>query len=215
MTRKIFVDRCYYHVFNKSIANFRIFNSEENYKRFLLILNYYNDQNPKQSLSSYLLLKENQKEKIDLLETRINKIVKIISYCIMPDHYHLLIKVLKNGLIYKYLNMIALSYTRYFNIKFKRKGPLWQSSYKVLIIKNNEQLLHISRYIHLNPTTALLVRKPENWKWSSYREFIQNEKILIRMREISIPTLKLYKKFVENNKEYQAKLKLIKKLLLD
>jgi putative transposase len=94
----------------------------------------------------------------------------------MPDHYHLLLKILKNKYLSKYISDVENSFTRYFNIRFKRKGPLWQTSFKAVRIKNDQQLLHVSRYIHLNPITANLVNRSEDWKFSSYQDFINDKK---------------------------------------
>jgi len=134
----------------------------------------------------------------------------------MPDHYHLLIKILIDRKFSKYISDVENSFSRYFNIRFKRKGPLWQSRFKAVRIKTNEQLLHVSRYIHLNPTTANLVKKPEDWIYSSYKKIISDPKYLREiLTEISIKESASYKKFVENNIDYQRKLAIIKKLLLD
>jgi len=136
-------------------------------------------------------------------------LIKILSYCVMPDHYHLLIKFYSYGLS-KYISDVENSYTRYFNIKYKRKGPLWQTRYKHVKIINNEQLLHVSRYIHLNPVTNKLVDKPEDWVFSSYKHFITNNNIN-DVTEISIKSSKKYKRFVEDQIDYQRRLKLIKR----
>jgi len=134
----------------------------------------------------------------------------------MPDHYHLLIKILRYNCLSKYISDIENSFTRYFNLKFSRKGPLWQSTFKAVRIKTNYQLLHTSRYIHLNPTTSNLVIKPEDWQFSSYHKFIKNEKVLQNVvTEISIDKPLLYKKFVEDQIDYQRKLRLIKKMILE
>ncbi|MBI2052028.1 transposase [Candidatus Roizmanbacteria bacterium] len=204
-----------YHIFNKSIANYRIFSDERNCRRFMLILSYYNDINVERRLSDFLKCNKGYNYKPPpLFQSKRNQIVKFIAYCIMPDHYHLEVKLLKEKHIYRYLNNIGNSYTKYFNTRFNRKGPLWQSPYKSVRIKSSEQLLHVSRYIHLNPTTAGLVNNPEEWEFSSYREYINNPRILNEiMHEILIRDTKAYRRFVENNKDYQRKLKLIQKLL--
>lgn len=203
-----------YHICNKSIANFGIFQSEFNAQRFLETVDCYNKIHVWTSFSQ--ALKNNNYEYSNIIFPKEDPIIKFLSYCIMPDHYHLLIKVLINYSIAKYLNDIENSYTRYFNIKFHRKGPLWQSNYKVVPITSNEQLLHVSRYIHLNPTTAKLVEKPEDWLFSSYKDIISNKELLqVHLSEISIRSRNHYQKFVENNRDYQIKLKQIKRLLLD
>ena len=142
--------------------------------------------------------------------------VKFLSYNIMPDHYHLVTKIVNDDYLSKYLGIVENSYCRYFNIKFRRNGPLFQSRFKAVRIRTNEQLLHVTRYVHLNPTTAGLVDKPEDWPDSSYPDIITDEKYLRKyLTEISIKTPTTYKKFVENNLDYQKKLKQIKKLLLE
>lgn len=215
MYRKKFYKDEIYHVFNKSIANYQIFRNRENKLYFLSILDYYNDLNSKVSLSKYILLNGDYKYR-NVLLPRIENIVKFISFNIMPDHFHFVLKVINVKLIYHYLNNIGNSYTRYFNTKYERKGPLWQSPYKMVRVKSNEQLLHLTRYVHLNATTSNLVKNPEDWEFSSYRDFIYNEKILREiMTEVSIKNCVNYKKFVENNKDYQRKLKIIKKLILE
>lgn len=202
-----------YHVFNKSIANFGIFSKSENSLRFINTLGYYNDSKTKVSLSTYL---RNNSLNTDLLIPEDNLIAKIISYCIMPDHYHLLVKVIIADKFSKYINNTENSYSRYFNIKNNRKGPLWQSRFKSVIIENNEQLLHVSRYIHLNPTTNYLVNNPADWNLSSYKKIISNKKYLKEyIKEISITSCSAYKKFVENNKGYQRKIKFFKKSMID
>ncbi|PIQ72096.1 hypothetical protein COY13_03345 [Candidatus Roizmanbacteria bacterium CG_4_10_14_0_2_um_filter_36_35] len=204
----------FFHIFNKSIANYTIFKDLDNCIRFFQNLGYYNQQTILERISTFL--EKNKDYRPDVLLPDDRHQVKIISYCIMPDHYHLLVKILKESCISQYISNVENSYSHFFNIKFKRKGPLWQSRFKAVRIKNNEQLLHVSRYIHLNPTTANLANKPEEWIFSSYREIINNPKILKeKITEISISNNLLYKRFVENNIDYQRKLKLIKKLVLE
>lgn len=205
----------FYHIFNKSIANYKIFRGKANFYRFIQILDYYNDINPKIGLSQYLKSQRNTPE-VDLLQPKENSVLKLTTFCLMPDHYHLQLKVLNDRFIYKFLNLIGMAYTRYFNTKFRRKGPLWQSSYKAVRVISSEQMLHLSRYIHLNPTSGGLVENPEDWEFSSYRNYINNPKILNEIiTEVSIKDPRIYKKFVENNKDYQKKLKLIKKALIE
>lgn len=212
--REKFVVGEIYHVFNKSIANYGIFKDLSNSQRFIETLDFYNNVLIINSFSKFLR-SGNYRYK-NLLYLKQTSIIKFITYCLMSDHYHLLIKILKDNFLSKYINDIENSFTRYFNIKFNRKGPLWQSAFKAVRITSNEQLLHVSRYIHLNPTTARLVDHPEDWQFSSYRDFIGNENILKEnIKEISIRNVLSYKKFIENNKDYQRKLRIIKKLTLE
>ncbi len=145
------------------------------------------------------------------------KIVDIIAYCIMPTHIHLIFKQLEDNGISRSVNNILNSYTRYFNTKHKRKGPLWESRFKSKLVENEEQLLHLSRYIHLNPVTAFLVDKPELWRYSSYREYLGIEETP-RYCHFNSHINVLpgnYKKFTEDRISYQRELTRIKDLFIE
>lgn len=202
----------FFHIFNKSIANYGIFSVHNNILRFLKTLHYYNSSNYKIHFSDFL--KKNIHYSPDLFLEDHDANVRYIAYCIMPDHYHLLIRINNNLTPFsKYISDVENSYTRYFNIKYKRKGPLWQSRYKYKKINTDEQLLHVSRYIHLNPVTNRLIEKPEDWLYSSYRQYISNHGLLNKIKEVSIQSPEKYRTFVESNIDYQRKLKQIKKLM--
>jgi len=204
----------FWHLCNKSIANYGIYNDAENSQRFIETLDYYNNTDNKVKLS---LAKRNKIYTYgNLLFPKNNSKTKILTYNIMPDHYHLVIKILKDDLLSKYISDVENSYTHFLNKKFGRKGPLWQSRFRAVLIKTNEQLLHVIRYVILNPTTSNLVEKPEDWHFSSYKDIISNPIFLKEyLSEISISNPITFKKFVENNIDYQKKLKLIKKLTLE
>ena len=116
------------------------------------------------------------------------------------------------------MNNILNSYSRYFNLKHRRKGPLWEGRFKRILVRNDEQLLHLTRYIHLNPTTSYLVNRPEEWNWSSFKEYIRdasaNDGICGYSNVLDINPSS-YKKFVEDRISYQRELAKIKDLLLD
>lgn len=211
---KSFTEGEIYHICNKSIANFGIFKDPDNCRRFIQTLDYYNGRNYDKNLS--IFLRKHPDYNPQLLDFDKNCYFKFLSYCIMPDHYHLVVKILKSGVLTKYINDIENSYSRYFNIKFNRKGPLWQDAFVAVRIKTNEQLLHVIRYVNINPVTSDLVKKPENWEFSSYRGLISNPKYLREIiREISISDPVKFKKFCEDNIDYQKRLRFIKKLLHD
>ncbi|MBI5194784.1 MAG: transposase [Nitrospirae bacterium] len=97
------------------------------------------------------------------------------GYVLMENHYHLLIETPK-GNITKTMHWLNATYTGFFNQKYKRAGHLFQGRYKGLLIEKERYLVAVSRYIHLNPVRALMVRKPEGYRWSSYTEYIGKEK---------------------------------------
>lgn len=212
MNQRIFPEGEYFHIFNKSISNYQIFRKDFLKDRMLMCLNYYNRPIIPYCLSSYL---RHHQVPLDILELKEKALVKFVAYCIMPDHYHLLIKILINNSLSKYINDFENSYSRFFNIVNDRKGPLWQNPYKYVRITTNEQLLHVIRYIHLNPTSSSLVQKPEDWLYSSYKQYITSSNLLINSNDISISNLSSFKIFHENQIDYQKQLKLNRKLYLE
>ena len=211
-TSRIFAEGDFFHVFNKSIAGFQIFKDSFNIKRFINTLEYYN-QNPTPKLNLSRFLRANKDHTFSgILHDQNTIYIKALAYCIMPDHYHLLVKIKKEKCFSHFMSIIENSFSRFFNVKFNRKRPLWQSRFKAVLIESNEELLHVSRYIHLNPVTSYFVGKPEDWEWSSYRTYLKN---MEQFQEISISNPAAYKKFVEDNIDYQRQLKEIKRHLLD
>ena len=213
--REIFSRGEIFHICNKSISNFGIFKSEENSQRFLNLLDYYNDNNNNKIRFSDVVDRGTYVFD-NILLPKVDSLIKFLCYCIMPDHYHLLIKIIHADCLSHYIGNIENSFTRYFNIKFNRQGPLWQSRFRAVRITSDEQLLHVSRYAHLNSVTAGLVNKPEDWKFSSYRDIISDDYYLKEiLTEFSITDKLSYQKFVNDNIDYQKKLKMIKRLILE
>lgn len=97
--------------------------------------------------------------------------VLIHGYILMKNHYHFLIETPKGNII-KVMHYLNATYTGYFNKKYKRVGHLFQGRYKGFLIEKERYLLSVSRYIHLNPVRALIVKKPEEYRWSSYPAYI-------------------------------------------
>ncbi len=98
----------------------------------------------------------------------------IHAYCLMTNHYHLLIETPNANLpqIMKHLNS---SYTTYFNVTRKRFGHLFQGRYKAFLVYKDDYALELSRYIHLNPVRAAMVESVVEYPWSSYRAFVGKE----------------------------------------
>ncbi len=203
----------FYHIFTRSISGFRIFNSNYDFLRMLETIIYYTNENPPLKFSKYYSQKY-KKEIFSRLGGK--KIVRIIAYCLMPTHLHLILQQLEENGISNFMEKVLKSYSKYFNKKYKRKGPLWETRFKNVHVDTDEQLLHLTRYIHLNPVTALLVKKPEDWNFSSYKEYLGGSPRKICEFEEFIPIEKNeYKLFVEERIDYQKELAKIKHLLLE
>jgi len=117
---------------------------------------------------------------IELMTKKIKKYnVKVVAYCLMPNHYHFLISTVDKIQISKYIQSCFNSYVQAFNKQQSRKGPLFESKVKIKIIDKEEYLIHICRYIHLNPVKAKLVKNIEDWKFSNYLEWIAKRKSIL------------------------------------
>lgn len=159
-----------YHIYSKSISELTIFKVDRDYEKMLDAMIFYSLNDPGGKLSLC------KKGRVDLLklfrDNSSDKLVDIIAYCLMPTHFHLILKDLQDRGITEFITHVLKSYSHYFNIKYQRKGPLWESQFKNVLIKDDNQLLHLTRYIHLNPVTAFLTTNPCDWKYSSYKEYL-------------------------------------------
>lgn len=219
MKQRLLFNDQYYHVFSRSIAKFIIFNDNDDYLRFLGLLNLYRYIEFNYRYSDFLELSAEIQSSV-LSQTRESSkvFVEIVAFCIMPTHVHLILKQKIDHGISLFISKVLNSYTRYFNLKHKRKGPLWETRFKDVLVINDDQLLHLTRYLHLNPTTANLVKKPEDWSYSSYRDYIASPSIqdsFCNYKEIIDMRPKTYQKFTEDQIDYQKKLSKIKNLLID
>ena len=200
-----------YHIYNRSIAGYQLLKYKRNLDRFTDILWYYQYAKPPLRFSQYIESSEKPKLRGD-------KLIDVLCYCLMPNHFHLVLTQLTKEGISIYINRLLNSYSRYFNVRHSRKGPLWEGRFKRKRVGSNEQLLHLSRYVHLNPVTDLMVENPVDYHYSSYREYLK-----LTEPRISDPTKVLgksysperYQKFVLDQKDYQRRLNEIKSVLID
>jgi REP element-mobilizing transposase RayT len=137
-------ENCFYHITSRGDNRKKIFISNYDFKQFL----------------EYLLIAK--------AKYRFN----LYAYCLMPNHYHLLIETLQPNLS-KIMQYINTSYTVYYNTKRNKVGHLFQGRFKSIMIDEDEYFLELTRYIHLNPVKAKMVETPENYKWSSYGGYLK------------------------------------------
>lgn len=206
-----FVNDHFYHIYNRGVEKRSIFENRRDYGRFLKTLNYYRLAGPKPRFSKFLI---NKSFKPELAE----KIVEIAAYCLMPNHFHLLIRQLKDGGITEFLSKLSNSYTKYYNTKHTRVGPLLQGEFKAVLIESDEQLMHVSRYIDLNPYVSFLVKDLNFYEWSSYGDYIGKTTGGICNKETVMGFFKSprdYEKFVLDHADYAQRLEIIKHQLID
>lgn len=185
-----FVPGEYYHIYSRTILNVPEFKNYQNadklFKTFLLA-------NSTNSGRAFDYLRNDRSPKLEKaieIAKDGKRLVDILCYVIMPDHYHLLIKELKNSGITNFIRKCNISIAKYINIKNNRRGTLFESRFQSKHIDSNEYLLHLSVYIHLNPLDFISGRdwrenKLKDWPsiknkliqypWSSLRSFLNED----------------------------------------
>lgn len=204
-----FVNGQIYHIYNRGTEKRRVFESRKDYQRLLKTFRYYQIEGPKPKYSRFY----NSVFKLDPFK----KIIAILAYCLMPNHIHVLAKQLKDGGITEFMSKCANSYTKYYNTKHNRIGVLFQGEFKATLIENDAQLVHVSRYIHLNPLVAYLVKDSRDFEWSSYNDYINNINGLCTKEDVMgyFKSPKDYEQFVLDQASYAQELGFIKHHLLD
>lgn len=198
-----------YHIFNRGVAKMQIFNNFRDYSRFIKTVIYYSIEGPKPKFSHFA-------PTTTVLNT--NNIVDIICYCLMPNHFHFILQQKKDGGITEFISKLSNSYTKYFNVKNERIGPLLQGEFKSVYVDTDEQLIHLSRYIHLNPLVGYVTKNLNDYRWSSYSEYKNPLDGKICAKEIVLSLFKSaedYVKFVLDQADYAKNLEAIKHQLLD
>ncbi len=168
----------YYHIYNRGVAYLPTYKRKNDYERFVLNLRYYPYNNIPFKMSRLLQLPaEDRMQIMSGLKKRNDKRISLVSYVLMPNHFHLLLRQEKDGGISSFMKHLTDSYSRYFNTKYERVGPLYQGAFKAVRVETDEQLTHLSRYIHLNPLVSFITTEKDfiSYPWS----------IESRMRSIS------------------------------
>jgi putative transposase len=203
------INENFYHIFNRGVEKRVIFLDEKDFTRFLKTIFYYQLKGPRPRFSRYNPFIHNNLSS--------EKIVDIVVFCLMPNHFHLLLKQVNENGISEFLRKVSNSYTRYFNTKYRRVGPLFQGQFKAVLVETNEQSIHVSRYIHLNPLVSNLVKDLKDYIWSSYKDYLEENNSLVNKGEILsfFSSVKSYQDFVMDHEAYARSLELIKHQLLE
>ena len=134
----------FYHVYNRAISDGLVFYKAENYVHCLNLTKRY--------MQRYG--------------------VNILAYCLIPNHFHFLLQQEKEIPVSKFISVLFNAYVQAVNRQLDRKGTLFQGRSKYKLIDKDEYLVHLCRYIHLNPVKAKLTKRPEDWQYSNYLEWI-------------------------------------------
>jgi len=193
---KIFEPESFYHIYNRGINRSEIFPDEADYFYFELLLERCLSPAPTKDPKGrdYLWLGDK---------------LELNAYCLMPNHFHMLCYQHESDGITRFMRSICTAYTMYFNKKYKRRGPLFENSYRAVLILRDSQLLHISRYIHLNH------RDFRTWKHSSLSDYLADPRPWITAsRILGLFTSRAeYKQFVLDYEQAQRELESLKREL--
>lgn len=217
----------YIHVYNRGNRKAEIVRSENDKWRFMQALRFFNDQRSSQNILRNVISSQKQ----GLLESDINKLpesvfemgwppnwpekdplVKILCYCLIPNHFHLLLKEIREGGVSKFMQKLGVGYTNYFNVRYQEVGRVFQGAYKGRTIKNQLHLEYLSVYIQVINVLELLpgglqkafenideaLRFTEHYPFSSYQDMVGIRKSLIIDKDILgeiFPTSEDYKRF--------------------
>ena len=138
----------------------------------------------------------------------------------MPNHFHLLLRQETEHGIPVYLSNISNSFAKYFNTHHKRTGSLWQRPFKAVRIETEEQFLHVSRYIHINPAVSFVIKEErlDIYPWTSLPEYlVGGADGICETKEIHghFRTTHVYRKFIHDQIDYAKTLEKIKHLSID
>lgn len=210
-----------YHIFNRSIAgeNILALNQKANLNKAFEIVNYYRYPQ-KLRLSRFKILpSELKKQYLKSFKTAV-PLVEIYVFAFMPNHFHFLLKQIQDRGIARFIANFQNSFAKVFNLKNDRKGALFQNAFKAKRIITEEQCIHVSRYIHLNPVTAYLIEfnKLSGFEWTSFPAYAEDKQIPFVNTEFLLKMFgskEKYLKFVEDQVNYQRQLALIKNLMME
>jgi REP element-mobilizing transposase RayT len=139
-----FLANHYYHIYNRGVNREQIFFCEENYRYLLRLI--------RKNLHRYN--------------------ISIVAYCLLPNHYHLLLLPMADNTLNQFMKSVFGSYVQGVNKQQNRLGPLFQGRFRHTLVDKDEYLIHLARYIHLNPVMAGLCDKPQEWGYSNYIDIL-------------------------------------------
>lgn len=225
---KTYVGENYYHLYNRGVNKRKIFKDQQDASVFLSYLKTYLLQKDEKSLMTTLSnpqstpFEKDQALKLLQLNNFYGRI-NLICYCLMQNHFHLLVYQKNDMDIDAFMQSAGTRYTIYFNRRHKRVGPLFQGRYKAVIIKSDEQLLYLTRYIHRNPFARSdlgrsdLFQQPSSYKvylGETKQEWVKPNVILSNFSKSGFNS---YRSFVEDEDpdlEAQSSV-MLEKLILD
>ena len=192
----------FYHVYNRGVEKRDIFLDDADYTAFLSIIHAYISP-PKTSLQQPV-----QGRALRIREHQLDQEIQLLAYCLMPNHFHLLVKQKLASSVTNFMRRFLTAYSMYFNERYNRVGSLFQGRFKAKEVEKEEYILHLSRYIHRNPLKVQISRVGDlkSFCWSSYPYYLGKVKSEIANRDFLLgffpnESFEAYRKFVEFDSE--------------
>ena len=181
-----FAENEHYHIYSRGVEKRKIFLCAKDYDRFVALL-YIMNQDVSFRMDNFLQAHQNNLKEI-FKEKRVKKLVSILGYCLMPNHFHFILYEHTESGISKFMGKLLTAYSMYFNTKYERSGPLFTHPFRSEHIKNESQYMYIFSYLHLNPLSIIdktwkdegIKNKKdakefiEKYEYSSYKDFLKN-----------------------------------------
>ena len=181
MRKTKFSNDNYYHIYNRGTEKRQIFLDNSDYARFIHYLYEFNDEKFDHNISRKI-----EEGRASFIQRQRELLVEIITFCLMPNHFHLILRQIKENGIIKFMQRLGTGYAMYFNKKNQRTGYLFQGTFKPILIENDNYLTYLSRYQHINPVELIepnwkregikdwekVNNFLENYRWSSYLDYI-------------------------------------------
>ena len=200
-----------YHICTRGVEQRDIFIDDADYERFVALLVHCL---PCKDVPSFSI---GQRLRYEVSLTDAGEgLVDLMCYCLMSNHIHLLIRENVERGTSMFMQRVLTGYARYFNIRMSRSGSLFLYPFKAVLVDGDDQLLHVSRYIHLNPFVAQMVKRADEYPWSSLAEYTGSKKRRCHTDVIgSMMSSKDYKQFVNDEADYKKSLAAYEYSLVD
>ncbi len=170
--RTAFLCGHYYHVFCRGNERRIIYTCKEDYRHFMMKF-------------------------VEFIE---ESEIEAICYCLMPNHYHFVLKQDNNKTITDFMHRLLTSYAKYFNIKYNRVGYLFENRFNAKLIETHEYLVDLSRYVHVNPAKVVpTLRQVEEYPWSSCAEYLDHREGICRKEDVLTLFNEYYRDYINYN----------------
>lgn len=168
----------HYHIYNRAVNKQIIFHDINDYSRFIFLILYF--QSPLnfpqigRHITRYVKSRAFDIAKEEIIK---NRTVELVAFCIMPNHFHLIVKETEEKGLATYMQRVLTAYSKYYNAKYGKTGHVFQGPYQAVRVEDDRQLLHLSAYIHRNPREiSKWFNKEDKYEWSSYQDFVKENR---------------------------------------